>query len=88
VPPLAYSRIQAATLATAFGEVGLIAEPALLRGRRAGNVVLVAAHSPGDLPVRALAAAVARDATPGRLLHGPELASFTAGAKPRLDAPA
>jgi spermidine synthase len=88
VPPLAYSRIQAATLRTAFGEVGLIAEPALLRGRRAGNVVLVAAHSPGDLPVRALAAAVARDPAPGRLLHGPELSSFAAGAKPRLDAPA
>jgi spermidine synthase len=88
VPPLAYSRIQTATLRSVFGDVGLIAEPALLRGRRAGNVVLVAGRSPGGLPVRALAAAAARDRVPGRVLHGAELVEFTAGAKPRLDAPA
>ena len=43
LPPLAYSRIQAATLRAAFGDVALIAEPAMLRGRRAGNVMLVRA---------------------------------------------
>ena len=87
LPPLAYSRIQAATLRAAFGDVGLIGGAAMLRGRRAGNVVLVAGHAPGDLPVRGLAASAARDPEPGRVLHGRELDLFIGGAKPRLDAP-
>jgi hypothetical protein len=87
LPPLAYSRIQAATLRSAFGDVGLIGGAAMLRGRRAGNVVLVAGHSPGDVPVSGLAAAAARDPEPGRVLHDRELDLFIGGAKPRLDGP-
>jgi spermidine synthase len=85
LPPLAWSRAQTATLRSAFGDVALLAEAGMLRGRRAGNVVLVAGH--GDLPVGRLAAAAARDAEPGRVLHGPTLDAFVVGARPRRDTP-
>jgi spermidine synthase len=87
LPPLAHCRIQAATLRAVFDDVGLIAGTGMLRGRRAGNVVLVAGRAAGDVPVRRLAAAVARDAEPARLLHGTDLAAFVAGARARLDTP-
>lgn len=85
VPPLSYSRIQAATLRAAFGDVALVAPPGILRGRKAGNVVLAATARPGDLPVSRLAAAVMRDPEPARVWHGPELSAFLGGAKARLD---
>jgi hypothetical protein len=87
VPPSSASRIQVATLRAAFGEVCLLGGAAVLRGRRAGNVVAVAGHRAGDVPVARLAAAAARDAEPGRVLHGADLDAFSAGAKPRLDGP-
>ncbi|GAA1772104.1 fused MFS/spermidine synthase [Luedemannella helvata] len=85
LPPLAFSRIQAATLAAAFPDVAVLAEPGMLRGRRYGNVALVAAAAPGGLPVARLAAAARRDPFPGRLLHGSDLATFVAGARPMRD---
>lgn len=85
VPPLAWSRVQAATLLTAFRDVALIAGGPMFSGRRAGNVVLVAGER---IPVRALALDAARDPVPGRVLHGPELRVFIAGAHARLDEPA
>jgi hypothetical protein len=88
VPPLAYSRVQVATLAGAFGDVGLLAGGPMFRGRRAGNVVLVAGRATGDIPARALALDAARDPVPGRFVHGGELTSFAAGARARLDEPA
>lgn len=86
LPPLAFSRRQAATLRTAFPDVCLIAEPGMLRGRRYGNVVLAAARVPGGLPVDRLAVAAYRDVFPGRLLHGSALDGFLAGARPVDDA--
>jgi hypothetical protein len=71
VPPLSWTRIRVATLRAVFGDVCLLADPALLRGRRAGNAVLVAGDRLGDLPRRAAA------------LHGARLTEFTAGAKAR-----
>lgn len=87
LPPLAYSRIQAATLRTAFADVALIAGNAMLRGRRAGNIVLVAAPSAGTIAVDRLAAVAGRDPEPGRVLSGSGLDDFIAGAKARLDGP-
>jgi spermidine synthase len=87
VPPLSHSRIQAATLRAAFGDVALIAPPGLLRGRKAGNVVLAAAHRPGVLDIVRLTRSVARDAEPARVWHGEELTAFLAGAMARLDGP-
>ncbi|MEV1287646.1 fused MFS/spermidine synthase [Micromonospora sp. NPDC049679] len=86
LPPLAVSRTHAATLRTAFAEVCLIADAALLRGRRYGNVVFAAALQPGRLPVVRLTAAAGRDPVAGRVLHGAEFDTFTVGARPVVDA--
>jgi spermidine synthase len=79
---LRFSRAAAATLRAAFPDVCLLAEPAVLKGRRFGNLVAVAGES---LPFGALAADAARDAFPARLLHGGELTRFIAGARPVTD---
>jgi spermidine synthase len=88
LPPLAYSRVQVATLAEAFADVALIAGGGMFRGRRAGNVILVATSEKDHLPVRALALDAARDPVPGRVISGADLREFVAGARARLDEPA
>jgi spermidine synthase len=86
--PLAFARGQVATLRSVFPDVCMMAEPGVLRGRRFGNVVLVASTSPGRLPMADLAQAAARDPFPARLVHGADLERFAAGAKPVIDATA
>ena len=83
-PPLAHARAQVATARAIFPQVGLIAEPGVLRGRRFGNLVLVA--SPDPLPWDALTRLVAADPMPARVRHGQDLTRFAAGAKPVTDA--
>jgi spermidine synthase len=85
-PPLAHARVQVATARAVFPQVALIADAAVLRGRRFGNLVLVA--SPEPLPTDALTRLTAADPMPGRVLHGAELTRFTGGAKPVSDADA
>ncbi|MFD7438462.1 spermidine synthase [Streptomyces sp. NPDC059861] len=84
--PFAFLRSQLATFATAFPELALIAEPAVLRGRRFGNAVLVAAHR--RLDTAALARRTAADAFPARVEHGPALRAFIGDARPVGDADA
>ncbi|MCD9145370.1 spermidine synthase [Streptomyces albireticuli] len=84
--PFTFLRSQVAGFAAVFAHVCLIAEPAVLRGRRFGNAVLVASH--GELPVAALARRAAGDAFPARVEHGEALERFTAGAAPVRDADA
>ena len=84
--PLAHARAQVATARAVFPHACLIADAAVLRGRRFGNLVLAA--SPGPLPVDALTRRAAGDPMPGRVLHGRDLARFTAGARPVTDATA
>lgn len=86
-PPLTFTRRQVATLRAVFAEVCLVAEPGVLRGRRFGNVVLVATDE-GPLPVAALAKAAAADIFPARVVHGADLVRFVAGARPVTDATA
>ncbi|GAA3898117.1 fused MFS/spermidine synthase [Streptomyces lacrimifluminis] len=81
--PFAFLRSQLATFSTVFEELALIAEPGVLRGRRFGNAVLVASHSPLD--PAALSRRVASDAFPARLEHGPALRDFIGGAAPVRD---
>jgi spermidine synthase len=88
LPPLAFSRRQAATLRTAFADVCVIAEPGMLRGRRYGNVILAAAPEPDALPVQRMALAAHREPFPARLLHGRTLDMFIGGAMPVDDATA
>ncbi|RMB84028.1 spermidine synthase [Streptomyces shenzhenensis] len=84
--PFAFLRSQLATLAAVFEELVLIAEPGVLRGRRFGNAVLVAAHRPLD--TSALARRTASDVFPARVEHGPALREFIGAARPVPDAEA
>jgi predicted O-methyltransferase YrrM len=94
LPPLAFTRVQAATLRAVFGDVCAIGELGMLRGRRYGNTVLVAtgARVKGGvevgrgLPVVRLARAADRDRARGRVLHGADLDAFIGGAAPATDA--
>jgi spermidine synthase len=85
-PPLAHARAQVATVLTAFPHACLIADAAVLRGRRFGNLVLAA--SAGPLPVDTLTRLAAGDPMPGRVVHGSALTRFAAGARPVTDADA
>ncbi|MEG3628010.1 spermidine synthase [Streptomyces poriticola] len=84
--PFAFLRSQLATFGTVFEELVLIAEPGVLRGRRFGNAVLVAAHRPLDTAV--LARRTAADAFPARVVHSAALREFTGDAVPVRDADA
>ncbi|MCZ9346149.1 fused MFS/spermidine synthase, partial [Streptomyces sp. TRM76130] len=85
-PPLAHVRGQIATAATRFPELALVADPAVLRGRRFGNAVLVASDRP--LPLAELTRRAASDPQPARVEHGRALTDFTGGAAPVTDAAA
>ena len=82
--PLAHTRIQVATARAVFPQVALIGDAAVLRGRRFGNLVLVA--SPEPLPASTLTRLTAADPMPGRVLYDADLTRFAAGAKPVTDA--
>lgn len=81
---LRFARCQVATVRATFAEAALLGDPAVLRGRRYGNLVIVAARTP--LPVAALTRLAAGDAFPARVVHGEALDRFTAGALPVTDA--
>ncbi|MEV8511029.1 fused MFS/spermidine synthase [Dactylosporangium sp. NPDC051484] len=85
---LAFARGQAATLRRVYGEIVLLAEPSVLRGRRFGNVVLVAAAEPGRIPQASLARAAAADPFPARLVSGDDLTKLIGGARVVTDATA
>ncbi|MGW2028773.1 MULTISPECIES: spermidine synthase [Streptomyces] len=82
-PPLAHLRGQIATAAARFAELALIADAAVLRGKRFGNAVLVASDLP--LPLAELTRRAASDPHPGRVEHGRQLTDFTGGAVPVTD---
>ncbi|MEV1021865.1 fused MFS/spermidine synthase [Streptomyces sp. NPDC050264] len=84
--PFTFLRSQLATFRDVFAHLALIAEPAVLRGRRFGNAVLVASQSELDVPE--LARRTARDAFPARVEHGDGLRRFVGDAKAVADADA
>ena len=93
-PGLAFARRQVATLAAALGEVAILADAQILKGRRFGNLVLAASRDP--LPSDALPRILAAGPHPAKLAQGAEVAAFakdapivtdaTAVASPRPDA--
>ncbi len=85
-PPLTHARARVATVRAVFPHACLIADPAVLRGRRFGNLVLAASRA--GLPVAGLARRTAGDPFPGRVVDGAELDRFAAGARPVTDAQA
>jgi spermidine synthase len=64
--PLTWLRAEAATLLAVFSHVALVTEPAVLRGRRYGNAVLVG--TAGQLPLDALARRLSTGPAPARVL--------------------
>ncbi len=84
--PLDFTRGQVASAQAVFGEVLLLGDPGVLRGRRFGNLVLVAGD--GGLPVGELARRGARAVGTARVVHGADLTAFRAGARPVTDATA
>lgn len=82
-PPLQLLKAEAATVATVFEHVGVVAETALLRGRRYANAVLVGSRRP--YPWSDLQRAVGRTGLALRVLHGEPLARLVAGAQPLED---
>ena len=85
-PPREFARGQVATVQAVFAHTCLIGDPAVLRGRRFGNFVVLAGRR--ELPVPELTRRIARDPMPGRVMHGPALARFTGGTRPVVDATA
>jgi len=76
-PNKAYVRRVYASLVTVFGQVALVGTHEILKGRRFGNAVAVAAHSPLD--IAALRRQVAKMPFPTGLLDGAQLARKFAG---------
>lgn len=79
----AFTRGQAATLRERFPEVAVIGEPQVLKGRRFGNVVLVA--SVGDPELDWLPRLLAGGPHPARMLVGRELREWIGTAAPVRD---
>jgi spermidine synthase len=82
-PPLGLARSEAATALAVFAHAALIAEPAQFKGRRYGNLVLVAADDP--LPDAALLRRLASGAVRARLMTTDQVRGFAAGARVRED---
>ncbi|GLY03471.1 hypothetical protein Acsp01_38500 [Actinoplanes sp. NBRC 101535] len=83
-PPLRHARAQVATIRSALPEACLVADAGVLRGRRFGNLVVVAGRTPP--PVTELSRRAAGDWFPGRVET--DLDRFTGGAPPVPDASA
>jgi spermidine synthase len=82
-PTLAGARTEAATLASVFDHLALIAEPAQFHGRRYGNVVLVGSQV--ELPLAQLGRRLASGAVRARMLEDDEVRAFAAGRRPLED---
>jgi len=86
-PDLKNAREDAATIAAAFKHTVIIADPAMLKGRRYGNMVMAGSDVPfGDDPQ--LRRRLLGGAVPAHLWDDDQVRAFAAGAPVRHDAPA
>jgi spermidine synthase len=83
--PLAFARAQVATVAAVFPEVAVVAAPDVLRGRRFGNLVVMAGAAGADLPLAEVARRVAADPFRARVVPA---GAFARGAVVVTDADA
>lgn len=83
---LRFARGQVATVLAVLPEVAVLAEPQVLKGRRFGNLVIVASRAP--LPMAWLPRLLASGPHPASAVSGDELVAFLAGAVPVTDATA
>jgi spermidine synthase len=79
VPGLGLTRREVATARTVFDQVALVGETQHLRGRRYGNVLLVASR--GTLPVAELARRVRSGPVPARVVPPEDTAALAAGTR-------
>ncbi len=74
---LTFARSYVAGVRAIFGRVLICAEPAVMRGRRFGNLIVVAQSPQAEpLDLAALVRRCACDPSPGRVTHGSALDSF------------
>jgi hypothetical protein len=85
-PGLAFARAQAATLSAVFPHLIGLAETQVLKGRRFGNIVFVAAHTPID--TEWIPRLLAGGPHPAKVIEGAELRQFMAGSLVSTDATA
>jgi spermidine synthase len=83
-PPALFVRRLLAAIRKVLPSAAAVADPAVLKGRRFGNIALAASRS--DLPVDAIARASARAMFPRRVMSGAELSAFVGRAAPLTDA--
>ncbi len=84
--PFAYGRRVVAGVAASFEHVLMSAEPATLKGRRFGNVLILG--SPAPLPHGELARQAGTGPFPYRVVHGDRLMQLIGGGQPFTDADA
>ncbi len=86
-PDLKNAREDAATIAAAFRHTVIIADPAMLKGRRYGNMVMAGSDTPfGEDPK--LARRLLGGAVPAHLWDDAQVRAFAAGSAVRHDPPA
>lgn len=85
-PPLRTARREAATVQSVFAHVVAIGEPAVLKGRRYGNIVLAASQQP--VHRAGLTRALRSLPVPAGIVGEAEVVDFAAGATPLADPPA
>jgi spermidine synthase len=83
-PGLRAARREAATALACFRHVALQTEPAVLRGRRNGNVLVIASDEP--LPVEGMLRRAASGAAPARVVLEERLTELVGAARPLTDA--
>jgi spermidine synthase len=82
--PFATTGVELATLLEAFSDVAVISEPGVLRGRRHGNLIIVAANEP--LPVSAIARRVVDGGVQGRVRDLDQVIEMARAHRPLRDA--
>lgn len=78
-PPLTLTRREVATALEIFAHVSVVTEPAILRGRRYGNVVIVGSDQPLNPDLHRVLRTLP---TPARVLVGEEVTRFVSGHRP------
>ena len=82
--PFAATGAELATVLEVFGDVAVISEPGVLRGRRHGNLVVLASNAP--LPIDAVGRRVADGGVQGRVRDLAEVKAMARGHRPLRDA--
>ncbi len=82
---LAHARAQTATVAAHFENIAVIADPAMLKGRRYGNVIIAGTDGPLDA-TPGLVKGLLAGAVPAQIRAGTQASEFARAASPLTDA--